>query len=244
MINTASADNDSALFDQAKEFLHSSLVFSSTAPSVTVTFAQSLDGKIAKPNERIILSGHESMAMTHRLRAMHDAILVGINTVLCDDPRLNVRLVPGDTHAHPRPIVLDSRLTMPLSARLVTSGCNPWVFTSPDHCADRRLALERLGVRVVVVKEGAHGLCLDDVLAKLHKMGIRKLMVEGGAKVIRAFLEEGKAHNLVITTAPVFVGSGVSAMTSEDGFANLTISPTKYQAFGNDIVMVAKVQYS
>ncbi|HEX9595492.1 MAG TPA: RibD family protein, partial [Anaerolineales bacterium] len=83
-------------------------------PTVTLSYAQSLDGSIAlHRGEPLTLSGPESMAMTHRLRAAHDAILVGIGTVISDDPQLNVRLVEG---RNPQVVVLDSRLRLPLTA--------------------------------------------------------------------------------------------------------------------------------
>ena len=85
-------------------------------PFVTLSYAQSLDGSIAaRRGEALGLSGPESLRLTHRLRSMHDAILVGIGTVLSDNPRLTVRLVNGQ---NPRPIVVDSRLRIPLNCRL------------------------------------------------------------------------------------------------------------------------------
>lgn len=92
-------------------------------PFVTVSYAQSLDGCLASHDHRALaLSGQASMTLTHRIRAVHDAILVGVQTVLNDDPMLTVRLVEGE---HPQPIVLDSRLRFPMSARLLTHprGC-------------------------------------------------------------------------------------------------------------------------
>ncbi|KAJ1957451.1 2,5-diamino-6-(ribosylamino)-4(3H)-pyrimidinone 5'-phosphate reductase, partial [Dipsacomyces acuminosporus] len=96
---------------------------SDSRPRVTLTFAQSLDGKIARPGEQLLLSGARSMEMTHCLRTMHDGIMVGIGTVLCDNPRLSARLVPKDEQeavANPQPIVLDTHLRIPTQASLLT----------------------------------------------------------------------------------------------------------------------------
>ena len=88
-------------------------------PYITLAYAQSLDGSIAaRPGEMLRLSNSLSQAMTHHLRARHDAILVGINTVLSDDPRLTVRLAEGKD---PRPVVIDGCLRTPLCARLLAS---------------------------------------------------------------------------------------------------------------------------
>ncbi|KAJ1665625.1 2,5-diamino-6-(ribosylamino)-4(3H)-pyrimidinone 5'-phosphate reductase [Coemansia sp. RSA 1646] len=242
------------IFAQAKEFLHDAVTFSTNKkPSVTVTYAQSQDNMIAKQNEQLILSGAESMAMTHRLRAMHDGILVGINTVLCDDPRLNVRLVPeNDVHGSLQPIVLDSHLQIPTSARLITSteGKKPWVFTSDKYPADKRKELESLGVRVIVVPtnepcSGGNALCLTAVVDELYVRGIRRLMVEGGASVICAFLRSQIPENLVVTTAPVTVGDGgVRVVSVDDADSGFSMVSPKYRTFGNDVVMATKLEYS
>jgi 3,4-dihydroxy 2-butanone 4-phosphate synthase/GTP cyclohydrolase II len=114
-------------------------------PRVTLTYAQSLDGSIAARSGRPLpLSGTESRHYTHQLRAAHDAILVGIGTVLNDDPRLNVRLASG---AAPRPIVLDSELRCPIDARCLEVSRRPIVITTDRAAADRRYT-EPQGVTV------------------------------------------------------------------------------------------------
>ena len=93
---------------------------------VTLTWAQSVDGSMAFERGRpLLLSGKESMALTHSLRAQHQGILVGVSTVLADDPSLTVRLVQGD---NPRPIVLDSQLRCPLDRKILQSGRAPIIF--------------------------------------------------------------------------------------------------------------------
>ena len=93
--------------------------------------------------------------MTHHLRARHDAILVGINTVLTDDPRLTVRLTAGK---HPRPVVIDGCLRMPLSARLLASpGGGPIVATSETACPDKEERLRQAGALVMRVPSGPDG---------------------------------------------------------------------------------------
>src|SRR5687768_4642967 len=100
-------------------------------PVVTLSYAQTLDGSLALPGRQLIISSPESMKMTHELRAAHDGLLVGIGTVLIDDPRLTVRLADG---RNPQPVVLDSRLRMPLTANLLKHpDRRPWLAaTDPD----------------------------------------------------------------------------------------------------------------
>ncbi|KAJ1830214.1 2,5-diamino-6-(ribosylamino)-4(3H)-pyrimidinone 5'-phosphate reductase [Coemansia sp. RSA 2706] len=250
--------SDSA-FAHAREFvqrvplLAASTHMTADRPAVTLTFAQSLDGKIALPGQALRLSGAESMAMTHRLRALHDGILVGVDTVICDDPQLSVRQLPElelAAVAHPQPVVLDSHLRTPLTARLLTGPRSnprlkmPVIVAGLHHDPDRRAQLERLGARVVVVTTDADGsgrLCVDAVARALRQLGILRLMVEGGARVIQAFLASPIVDLLIVTIAPTLVGErGVAAVLAP---AQASIVPQLYEPFGRDIVMAATIQH-
>jgi riboflavin-specific deaminase-like protein len=139
--------------------------------------------------------------MTHRLRAAHDAILVGVGTVLADDPSLTVRFAEG---RDPRPVVLDARLRTPASARLFGPGDRrPIVVAAAGSDGVRKAALEAAGARVLLIAPGADGRPpLDAALEALRAEGVRRLMVEGGAAVIAAFLAAGLADEVVVTIAP------------------------------------------
>ncbi len=172
-------------------------------PFVTLSYAQSLDGSIAAPSGRpLTLSSAESMQMTHALRASHDAILVGIGTVLADDPQLTVRLAEGRS---PQPIVLDSHLRTPLTSRLATDG-RAWIATvEPD--SPRRAALEARGLRILTAPAAADGrVDLRALLQMLADQAIRSVMVEGGATVLTQFLQTQLAQYAIVTLAPLFVG--------------------------------------
>jgi len=178
-------------------------------PVVTVSWAESASGAIATADGRpLLLSGPESMLLTHRLRAMHDAILVGIQTVLADDPLLSVRLLPEPPpHPQPQPVVLDSRLRFPLAARMLArEDRKPWIFSSsgPESggLEEKARALEERGARIFRVSRGPGGLDLYPVLQALGAAGITSLMVEGGAKVLRAFITAGFAEQIVVTVSP------------------------------------------
>jgi len=171
-------------------------------PFVTLSWAQALDGSIAAaPGTRTAISGPESMAMTHRLRAAHDAILVGVGTVLADEPSLTVRFAEG---SHPRPVVLDARLRTPPSARLFGPGDRrPIIVGSAGADRGAGGALEAAGARVLLIEPGPDGRPpLPAVLEALYEEGVRRLMVEGGASVLAAFLAEDLADELVVTVAP------------------------------------------
>jgi len=180
-------------------------------PLVTLTYAQSLDGCIAAhPGQPLAVSGPLSLSLTHQLRAAHDAILVGIGTVLADDPRLTVRRVEGQ---HPQPVVVDSQLRFPLDANLLKHHPLPaWIATGEKADRVRQRGLERAGARVLRLPAHPNGgLDLAALLERLGELGITRLMVEGGARIITSFLRERLADVLVLTVSPTLVG-GVHAV--------------------------------
>ncbi len=220
-------------------------------PLVTLSYAQSLDGSIAINRENSLnLSGPESMKVTHQLRAANDAILVGIGTVLADNPCLTVRLVEGN---NPRPVVLDSHLRLPIDANLLRNeGSSPLIATTMDHDALKRRSLERAGVTVLCVPSDNHGwVDLNYLLASLADLGIDSLMVEGGARVITSFLACRVVDRLVITITPKLVG-GLRAVENplvsvRDDISGDNHSPKltnfAYEPSGEDIIFRATVSW-
>jgi 3,4-dihydroxy 2-butanone 4-phosphate synthase/GTP cyclohydrolase II len=180
-------------------------------PFVTLTYAQSLDGSIAAdPGQPLPLSGPQSLLLTHCLRAAHDAILVGIGTVLADNPLLNVRLIEGKD---PQPVIVDSRLRFPLEANLLRRHpLTPWIATSDQADGVRQRQLEAAGARVLRLPPMENGeVDLAALLQQLGTWGINSLMVEGGARIITSFLARQLADHLVLTVVPRLVG-GVRAV--------------------------------
>lgn len=210
-------------------------------PHVTVTYAQSLDGSIAERRDQpLALSGYESQLLTHRLRRWHDAILVGIGTVLSDDPRLTVRLVDGPT---PVPVVVDSRLRFPLEARLLGNP-NPVVIAAgPQADPERRQALEGRGAEVLdLPRNGGVGVDLKALLARLHAKGVRRLMVEGGATVLNSFLRERLADAAIVTIAPRWVG-GLPSVSSTDPRPLPRLIQPVWHKVGEDMVVWASMEW-
>lgn len=173
-------------------------------PFVTLSYAQSLDGCLTTDQGTAFpISAPASLTMTHALRAVHSAILVGIETVLADNPALTVRLVSGD---NPQPVIVDSLLRMPPDARLLHGRA--WIATTPEGArSSRRKRLEEAGARILILPADSEGrVDLAALLTQLGAEGIGSLMVEGGARVLTSFLENGLADYAVITIAPVFLG--------------------------------------
>jgi len=209
-------------------------------PFVTLTYAQSLDGSIASSEGTpLAISGAESLQFTHRLRAAHDAILVGIGTVLADDPRLNVRHTEG---THPQPIILDSQLRVPLNAQLLScEGPMPLIATNEAAPEDRKAALEEKGATVIRLSCDRDGICLDRLLETLGRQGIESLMVEGGSEIITSFLKQRYVNHLILTIAPTIIG-GQSVLknlhpsgTDEPAYPRL--QNIQYRWLGDDLIL-------
>ncbi|MFN8533597.1 MAG: dihydrofolate reductase family protein [Dehalococcoidia bacterium] len=184
-------------------------------PLVTLTYAQSLDGSIAaQRGERLLLSGPESLRFTHELRSIHDAILVGVGTVVDDNPHLTVRLVPGQS---PQVVVVDSQLRVPASANIFRNERQPWLATTAAADEERAGVLELHGAQTFRLPSTENGwVNLGAMLDRLGAVGIDSLMVEGGSRIITSFLTAGLVDQLVITIAPLLVGGrrSVDAMLS------------------------------
>ena len=200
-------------------------------PVVTLSWARTAAGAIAAPGgARTAVSGSESLLLTHRLRAMHAGILVGIQTLLSDNSLLSVRLVDGP---QPRPIVLDSRLRIPASARLLSrADILPWIFHAEgsEGAGAASTELERAGARLFAVPCGTGGLDLRAVLAVLRGQGIASVMVEGGARVLQSFIAAALASQAVITTSPSLL-EGIPGPDTPQFVA------TEKEPYGQDMVL-------
>jgi 3,4-dihydroxy 2-butanone 4-phosphate synthase/GTP cyclohydrolase II len=175
-------------------------------PYITLAYAQSLDGSIAaRPGQRLQLSGPASQRLTHQLRAAHDGILIGIGTLLADDPRLTVRLTEGE---NPQPIIVDSRLRCPPSATLVRQHPRrPWLATRHPAEPARRAAMLAAGVDLIELPgDTTDRVDLAALMAVLVERGIRRLMVEGGSAIITSLLGASLVDQLVLTIVPRLIG--------------------------------------
>lgn len=209
-------------------------------PFVTLTFAQSLDGSIAaQAGVRTTLSGDSSLAMSHTLRTLHDAILVGIGTVLIDDPQLTARHARGP---NPRPIVLDSNLRLPRQARLLQEEPLPWIACSIEGNPEAAAGLEANGVELMPIEADDNGLNLNQLLHQLQRRGIEHLMVEGGARVINSFLHSDLVDLFVLTLAPRLL-DGLRPYALSSGRAALpALSQPQWARAGDDVILWARPQ--
>jgi 3,4-dihydroxy 2-butanone 4-phosphate synthase/GTP cyclohydrolase II len=217
-------------------------------PFVTLAYAQSVDGSIAlEPGRPSPLSGPESLRLTHALRAAHDGILVGIGTVLADDPQLTVRLVEGRS---PRPVVVDSRLRIPEGARLLDScgreGRAPWIATTNGVDHGHRSRLEARGARILKAKALPNGwVDLPSLLHQMAEQGVAHMMVEGGSKIITSFLRARLVDYAVITVAPRLMG-GLAALrgVTFDGVGEPRLCSWDTHRLGDDLVLCGELRWT
>ena len=181
-------------------------------PYVVLKYAQSLDGRIATcTGDARWISGEAERRISHTLRAACDAVLVGIGTVLLDDPQLTVRMVPG---ASPLRVVLDSALRLPDEAKVLEPDVRTLVVTTERSSPVRRQSLERRGIRVRVVPSSPEGVDLEQALRVIKAEGVSSLLVEGGAKVITSLLARRLVDRVVVSVAPKILGQGTEAVGS------------------------------
>ncbi|CAN7397689.1 bifunctional diaminohydroxyphosphoribosylaminopyrimidine deaminase/5-amino-6-(5-phosphoribosylamino)uracil reductase RibD [Rhizobium sp. LjRoot254] len=176
-------------------------------PQVTLKLAVSADGMIGREGEgQVAITGHEARAQSHILRAESDAILVGIGTVLADDPELTCRLT-GLEDRSPVRVVLDRRLDTPLSSKLVagiTQDHPLLVAASPDADVRHRTALEATGAEVLDIRGPDYQILLEMLAAR----GLSSLIVEGGRRAATAFLAQGLVDRIMLFSSDVIVGDG------------------------------------
>jgi riboflavin-specific deaminase-like protein len=220
-------------------------------PVVTLHFAQSLDGRIGLGSacERVILSSEEGLVAAHRARAEHDAVLVGIETVLHDDPLLTVR---SGGHGRPLRVVLDSSLRLPLGARLLTapgSAGTVVVFGVAGRAQhERKRALEAAGALVHLVEADANGrVTLPAMLELLAVRGVRRLLVEGGGQVLTSFLRARAAAHAQIEVAPCFLGEpatpAVGALGVDASGRALRLERLQVEALGTGLFIRGDIVY-
>ncbi len=214
-------------------------------PYVVIASATTIDGRIASKTGYSKLSCPYDLRRLHELRASSDAVMVGANTVINDNPTLTPRLVKADRN--PFRVVIDGRLRIPLNARVVTDGKAPTIVaTSEDAPVEKVEYLRERGVEVWICGKGGK-VDLKEVLRRLYEeKSIRRVLVEGGGRLNWSLINEGLVDEIILTITPYVFGAGTSVFEGE-GFGTTAESPTLHllTAFicecGREIVLRYKV---
>jgi len=189
-------------------------------PLITLTYAQSMDGRIATvTGDSQWISGPQTLRLAHELRDRHEAIMVGVGTVIADDPQLTCRIDGG---RNPHRVVLDTTLRTPEGSHVAADARTvpTTVFharSAPEDDAARALSeraarLASLGVDLRPVATERGRLDLNAILAELHAMGFRSLLVEGGSRLLTSLYAARLVDRVVLVSAPVVTGAGTEAV--------------------------------
>jgi diaminohydroxyphosphoribosylaminopyrimidine deaminase/5-amino-6-(5-phosphoribosylamino)uracil reductase len=214
-------------------------------PYVTVKFAQTLDGRIAAADgSSRWIACPESLKLAHRLRATHDAILAGVNNILVDNPELTLRLLKGKS---PIRIILDSKLRIPLEARVIQEQdkAPTIIVTTPAADDDKLAVLRERGIEVIIVATDLQGgVDLARLLPVLGERDITSILVEGGSRVITSFIRRNLVDRIVAIVAPKILGSGLESigdLNIENINQALSLSFEKTYPLGGDFVVEARI---
>jgi len=215
-------------------------------PYVTLKIAQSLDGRIATVtgNSQWITS-HPARVAAHRIRSESDAIIVGIGTVLADNPQLTVRHVKGK---NPVRVILDSHLQIPLTSQLLTDDyMHKTIIATTSKDSAKISRIKETGAHVWEIPKNEHGkISLPKLLKKLAHARMSAVMVEGGARIYTSFLKEKMADHIVMAIATKIVGTGIdtigdlSVLTIDNSIELINVKTRK---LGPDLLISGDVSY-
>ena len=212
-------------------------------PYVILNSAMTLDGKIATKTGSSEISGNEDLLRVHKVRKEVDAIMVGINTVLADDPRQTVHKIPAEPSDNPLRIVVDSKGRTPLNSRILKSDAPTIVVVSKEAEPEK---VKKLKEKVEVTVCGKERVDLKCLMGAIASRGVETLMLEGGSTLNYSMLINGLVDEVRVCVAPMIAG-GFNAKTLVDGEGvdfmkdALALEFKKVYRLGEDLVLEYKV---
>lgn len=220
-------------------------------PYVILNAAMTLDGKIATETGSSNISGKEDLIRVHELRKEVDAIMVGINTVIADDPRLTVHKIESKKEDNPIRVVVDGKGRIPIESRITNDDAPTIIAVSDDYksdltASDKYQVLKNNGVDFFFA--GENQVDLVKLMDYLYEKGVKTLMLEGGSTLNFSMIKDGLIDEIRICVAPMVVG-GVNAISlfGGDGFMTMdeSVKLELVDSFscGKDLVLKYKVKY-
>ncbi|WP_067260377.1 2,5-diamino-6-(ribosylamino)-4(3H)-pyrimidinone 5'-phosphate reductase [Methanobrevibacter cuticularis] len=217
-------------------------------PYVILNAAMTLDGKIATKTGSSEISGEEDLKRVHELRRDVDGIMVGINTVIADDPRLTVHKIPSKKQDNPIRVVVDNKARTPLNSRILSDDAETIIaITENSNEEDFKERHQKLEKVATIFLSGKKQINLKDLMEYLYIKGIKILMLEGGSTLNFSMIKEGLIDELRICIAPMVVG-GHNSKTLFDGegfdFMNeaINLDLIKNYRLGKDLILEYKVK--
>ena len=216
-------------------------------PFVILKAALTLDGKIATATgESQWITGEQARRYVHRMRSEADAIMVGIGTVLRDDPRLTARRQGRTTSGGPARVILDSTLRIALSARVLQKPGDPILITTRQASAQKIKRLQKAGASVLVLPSDRGRVSFPASLRALAKRGITSVLLEGGSELNAAAMRTGTINRVALFVAPLLLGGqdakSVIGGKSPSGLAQaVTIEDATVRRLGRDLLIEGRV---
>ena len=218
-------------------------------PYVILNAAMTLDGKIATATGSSNISGEADLKRVHEIRKDCDAIMVGIGTVLADDPRLTVHKIDAKPEDNPVRVVVDSRFRTPIDARITNDDAKTIIAVANEYkdevkSSDKFKEFKKRGVKIFF--SGEKRVDLKSLMIYLHEEGIERLMLEGGATLNFSMIKSGLIDEISICVAPMVVG-GVNAKTFFDGEGfdlmddAVSLELTEHYTLDKDLILHYKV---
>jgi 2,5-diamino-6-(ribosylamino)-4(3H)-pyrimidinone 5'-phosphate reductase len=185
-------------------------------PYVILNSAMTLDGKITTKTGNSEISGSEDLLRVHKLRKDLDSIMVGINTVIADDPRLTIHKIPAEKSDNPLRIVIDSRARTPLNSRILNNEATTLIAVTEKASPDNIQALINKAENLEVMISGEDKVDLPILMNELFQRGVRTLMLEGGSTLNYSMIQKGLVDEVRVCIAPMISG-GVKSKTLVGG---------------------------
>jgi len=225
------------LYEQACKLNERFIYFmKNNRPYVLLKSAMSLDGKITYGDGmRKQITGMESQRHMHQVRNKYDSILVGINTILKDDPQLNCRLPKG---RDPIKIILDSKLRIPINAKVVTQNPEKIIICTNKQDNQKEAKLREMGVEII--EFSYNHIPIDSLLSELAMRQISSILVEGGKSVNYSFLRSGYVNKIMFYYAPRIFGEDMSIVTGK--YIGLTLKNLEIEKLGDDFLIQGYLQ--
>lgn len=213
-------------------------------PYVLLNSAMTVDGKIATENSSMKISGKNDLIRVHHLRKKYDGIMVGINTVIIDNPKLTIHKIPSKKIENPVRIIVDSNARIPLNSKVLNDDSKTIVIVSKKAPLENIESLEK---KCVVIVSGDKRVNLTEALSKLYQMGIKSIFLEGGSTLNFSMFKEKLIDEVSICIGSKILG-GSKSKTLVDGTGfnindTIDLELKKVEKIDNDILLKYNVIY-
>lgn len=213
-------------------------------PFVHLNCAMTVDGKIATQNSCLQISGKDDLIRVHKLRLKYDAIMVGINTVIVDDPRLTVHKINADKCSNPVRIVIDSNARIPLDSRVLNDEAETVLVVSENAPEDKITLLED---KCSVIVCGESRVNLKEAMNKIYDMGIRSILLEGGSTLNFSMFKDKLIDRVTVCIgSKILGGTNSKTFVDGDGFDKdncIQLKLENIEKIDDDVVLTYNVVY-